>query len=193
MSRFTGLDRTIVDVNNARISEPVFTNELLRSQKLEVGRLDSRFTGTPVSGRAARGYYDPSESAIRPPFTATFNNYVRSELGFKTDLEYYVLGGGVGQWEWGSAGQGYPDTSEALRLAFIKNPYMRLFVASGYFDLATPFFATRYTLNHMELDQQQQAKISLGYYDAGHMMYIKSSSLDHLKQDVSGFLERALQ
>ena len=83
---------------------------------------------------------------------------MRSELGFKTDLEYYVLGGGVGQWEWGSAGQGYPDTSEALRLAFIKNPYMKLFVASGYFDLATPFFATRYTLNHMELDQQQQAK-----------------------------------
>ena len=193
VSRFTGLDRATVDVNNARISEPVFTNELLKAQKVEVGRLDSRFTGTPVSGRSAGGYYDPSESAIRPPFTATFNNYVRSELGFKSDLEYYVLGGGVGEWEWGSAGQGYPDTSEALRLAFIKNPYMKLFVASGYYDLATPFFATRYTLNHMELDQQQQARISLGYYDAGHMMYIKSSSLDHLKQDVSAFLGKALQ
>ncbi len=122
VSRFTGLDRTTVDVNNGRISEPVFTTELMKAQKLELGRLDSRFTGTPVSGRSARGYYDPSESAIRPPFTATFNNYVRGELGFKTDLEYYVLGGGVGQWEWGSAGEGYPDTSEALRLAFIKNP-----------------------------------------------------------------------
>jgi len=193
VSRFTGLDRSVVDYNNARISEPVFTNELLHNQKLEVGRLDSRFTGTPVSGRSARGYYDPSESAIRPPFTATFNNYVRSELGFKSDLEYYVLGGGIGEWQWGSASQGYPDTSEALRLAFIKNPYMRLFVASGYYDLATPFFATRYTLNHMNLDQQQQSKISLGYYDAGHMMYIKSSSLEHLKQDVSGFLTKALQ
>ena len=193
VSRFTGLDRTVVDVNNARISEPVFTNELLKAQKLELGRLDSRFTGTPVSGRSARGYYDPSESAIRPPFTSTFNNYVRSDLGFKTDLEYYVLGGGVGQWEWGSAGEGYPDTSEALRLAFIKNPYMKLFVASGYYDLATPFFATRYTLNHMELDQQQQSKISLGFYDAGHMMYIKASSLDHLKQDVSAFLGKALE
>jgi len=193
VSRFTGLDRTVVDVNNGRISEQVFTSELLKAQKLEVGRLDSRFTGTPVSGRSARGYYDPSESAIRPPFTATFNNYVRSELGFKTDLEYYVLGGGIGQWDWGSAGQGYPDTSEALRLAFVKNPYMRLFVASGYYDLATPFFATRYTLNHMNLDAAQQSKISLGYYDAGHMMYIKSSSLDRLKQDVSGFLQKALQ
>ncbi len=193
VSRFTGLDRSVVDYHNGRISEPVFTNELLRSQKLEIGRLDSRFTGTPVSPETARGYYDPSESAIRPPFTATFNNYVRSELGFKTDREYYILGGGVGEWNWGSAGQGYPDTSEALRLAFIKNPYMKLFVASGYFDLATPFFATRYTLNHMNLDAQQQAKISLGYYDAGHMMYIKSSSLEHLKEDVSGFLSKALQ
>ena len=193
VTRFTGLDRTVVDVNNGRITEPVFANELLKAQKLEVGRLDSRFTGTPVSARSAHGYYDPSESAIRPPFTATFNNYVRTELGFKTDLEYYVLGGGIGEWQWGSAGQGYPDTSDALRLAFVKNPYMKLFVGSGYYDLATPFFATRYTLNHMNLDAQQQARISLGYYDAGHMMYIKSSSLDHLKQDVSVFLTKALQ
>jgi carboxypeptidase C (cathepsin A) len=193
VSRYTGLDRNFVDVSNGRISEGEFTSELLRNQKLEVGRLDSRFTATPLGGRAAGGYYDPSESAIRPPFTSTFNNYVRSDLGFKTDLEYYVLGGGVGRWEWGSAGQGYPDTSEALRLAFVKNQYMKLFVASGYYDLATPFFATRYTLNHMGLDPQQQAKISLGYYDAGHMMYIKESSLDRLKQDVSAFLGKALQ
>ncbi len=193
VSRFTGLDRTVVDLNNMRITEQVFTTELLRNQKLQVGRLDSRFTATPVSGRTARGYYDPSESVIRPPFTATFNDYVRTQLGYKTDLEYYVLGGGVGEWQWGSAQQGYPDTSDALRLAFVKNPYMKLFVASGYFDLATPFFATRYTLNHMNLNQQQQAKITLGYYDAGHMMYIKSDSLAHLKRDVSGFLSGALQ
>ncbi len=191
VSRFTGLDRMVVDLNDGRISEDVFTSELLRNQKLEVGRLDSRFTATPMP--TFQGYYDPSESAIRPPFTATFNNYVRKELGFKTDLEYYVLGGGVGQWDWGSAGRGYPDTSEALRTAFVKNPYMKLFVASGYFDLATPFFATRYTLDHMQLDQQEHARITLGYYDAGHMMYIKASSLDHLKQDVSAFLEKALQ
>jgi carboxypeptidase C (cathepsin A) len=193
VSRFTGIDRTVVDVNNMRLTEQVFTTELLRSQKLQVGRLDSRFKATPVSGRTARGYYDPSESAIRPPFTATFNDYVRTQLGYKTDLEYYVLGGGIGEWQWGSAQQGYPDTSDALRLAFVKNPYMKLFVASGYFDLATPFFATHYTLNHMNLNQQQQAKISLGFYDAGHMMYIKSDSLAHLKKDVSGFLNGALQ
>ena len=132
-------------------------------------------------------------SVIRPPFTATFNNYVRSDLGYKTDLEYYVLGGGVTDWDWGSAGEGFPDTSEALRLAFVKNPYMKLFVASGYYDLATPYFATQYTLSHMNLNAQQHAKITLGYYDAGHMMYIKSDALGRLKQEVAGFLANALQ
>lgn len=193
VSRFTGLDRTVVDVNDLRINEGVFTSELLRGQKLQVGRLDSRFTATPISNRSARGYYDPSESAIRPPFTATFNNYVRSQLGFKTDLQYYVLGGGIGEWQWGSAQQGYPDTSDALRVAFVKNPYMKLFVGSGYYDLATPFFATNYTLNHLNLDKQQMSRISLGFYDAGHMMYIKSDSLAKLKKDVSSFLNTALR
>jgi carboxypeptidase C (cathepsin A) len=191
IARFTGLDREVIDLNNLRISQPVFCRELLRNQKLEVGRLDSRFTATPVP--SARGYYDPSESAIRPPFTATFNNYVRSELGFKSDLEYYVLGGGFQGWDWGNAGEGFPETSDALRLAFVKNPYMKLFVASGYYDLATPFFATQYTLDHMLLDPKQHSRISLGYYDAGHMMYIKSDSLERLKQDVSGFLANALK
>ena len=154
MARFTGLDRSIIDEHDLRISQAVFCHELLRSQRLQVGRLDSRFTAPDISDMRVEGYYDPSESIIRPPFTATFNNYVRSDLGYKTDLEYYVLGGGVSDWDWGSAGQGFPDTSEALRLAFVKNPYMKLFVASGYYDLATPYFATQYTLSHMNLDPQ---------------------------------------
>ena len=130
-------------------------------------------------------------AVIRPPFTATFNNYVRADLGYKSDLEYNVLGGL--QWDWGSAGEGFPDTSDSLRQAFVKNPYMKLFVASGYYDLATPYFATQYTLNHMNLDPQQHGKVTLGYYDAGHMMYLRSDSLDNLKRDVSGFLSNALK
>jgi carboxypeptidase C (cathepsin A) len=193
LCRFTGLDRSVVEEHNLRISESVFTHELLRSRHLQVGRLDSRFTAPDISDLRVEGYYDPSESIIRPPFTATFNNYVRTELGYKNDAEYYVLGGGFAEWDWGSAGQGFPDTSEALRLAFVKNPYMKLFVASGYYDLATAYFATQYTLNHMALNPQQHARISLGYYDAGHMMYIKSDALDRLKKDVSGFLANALK
>lgn len=194
VARFTGIDRSVVDENNMRLQQGQFCRELLRNQRLMVGRLDSRFTGDDLSQVRGEGQrYDPSLAAIRPPYTATFNNYVRSDLGYKSDLEYYVLGGGIGEWDWGSIGDGFPDTSEALRLAFVKNPYMKLFVASGYFDLATPFFATQYTLNHMNLTAEQHAKVTLGYYDAGHMMYIKSESLSRLKKDVSGFLAGALQ
>jgi carboxypeptidase C (cathepsin A) len=194
VSRFTGIDRSVVDFNDMRLDQGLFCRELLKSQKLTVGRLDSRFTGDDLTrtGRAGQ-YWDPSMAVIRPPFTETFNNYVRTDLGFKSDLEYYVLGGGVGEWDWGSAGEGFPDTSESLRLAFVKNPYMKLFVANGYYDLATPYFATKYTLDHMNLTLQQHQKITLGYYDAGHMMYIKSDSLSRLKKEVGGFLTNALQ
>jgi carboxypeptidase C (cathepsin A) len=194
VARFTGLDRNVVYLNDMRLKQWVFCHELLRNQRLMVGRLDSRFTGDELSQVQREGqFWDPSMAVIRPPFTATFNNYVRTDLGYKSDLEYYVLGGGVTDWDWGSAGEGFPDTSEALRLAFVKNPYMKLFVANGYYDLATPFFATQYTLNHMNLTADQHNKITLGYYDAGHMMYIKSDSLTRLKKDVGGFLTNALQ
>ena len=191
LARFTGLERSVIDENDLRIRQWIFCGELLRHQRLIVGRLDSRFTGPLSVGNPAGDFYDPTMAVIRPPFTATFNNYVRADLGYKTDLDYNVLTGL--KWDWGSAGEGFPDTSEALREAFVKNPYMRLFVASGYYDLATPYFATQYTLAHMGLEPAQHQKITLGYYEAGHMMYLRSDSLDHLKQDVSGFLTNALK
>jgi carboxypeptidase C (cathepsin A) len=188
LARFTGLDRNVIEENDLRIAQWTFCGELLRHDRKIVGRLDSRFTGP----RSPGSQDDPTMAVIRPPFTSTFNNYVRAELGYKTDLEYNVLGG-LPQWDWGSAGSGFPDTSDSLRDAFVKNPYMKLFVASGYYDLATPYFATQYTLSHMNLEPQQHQKITLGYYDAGHMMYLRSDSLDRLKQDVSGFLAGALK
>lgn len=195
MARYTGLSKIYLDQANLRVDEPHFTKELLRDEKLITGRLDSRFTGTDRSLLSETPSYDPSQSAIRPPYTAMFNQYVRTELGYKSDLEYYILGGGFGfnEWNWGSARSGFPDTAQALRDAFEKNPYMKLFVSSGYYDLATPYYATQYTLNHMGLDAKQHGAISLGYYPAGHMMYIRDESLAELKKDVSAFMNNALK
>ncbi|HLW52403.1 MAG TPA: peptidase S10 [Candidatus Angelobacter sp.] len=195
LARYTGLNKTYIDQSNLRVDEPHFTQELLRDQKKVVGRLDSRFTGTMRSDVAERADYDPSMSAIRPPYTAMFNQYVRTELGYKSDLEYYVLGGGFrfDEWDWGIRRGGYPDTAEALKDAFDRNPFMKLFVGSGYYDLATPYFATQYTLNHMGLDSDQHKRVSLGYYGAGHMMYIQDQSLGELKKDVSAFMSNALK
>jgi carboxypeptidase C (cathepsin A) len=195
LARYTGLSKTYINLSNLRIEEGHFTQELLRDQRTVIGRLDSRFTGTSRSAVAESASYDPSMSAIRPPYTAMFNQYVRTELGYKSDLEYYILGGGFrfDEWDWGVQRGGFPDTAQSLKDAFDKNPFMKLFVGSGYFDLATPYFATQYTLNHMGLDAAQHARVSLGYYGAGHMMYIQDQSLGELKKDVSAFMAGALK
>ncbi|HTP88577.1 MAG TPA: hypothetical protein VMJ34_16600 [Bryobacteraceae bacterium] len=195
LSRYTGLEKRFIDYSNLRVAIFPFTKELLRDQRRTVGRIDSRFKGIDESAATASPEYDPSIAAIRPPYTTTFNNYVRSDLGYKTDLEYYILGEGLnGPWTWGGPGYaGYPDTSEDLRQAFSKNPYMKLFVASGHFDLATPFYATEYTLSHMGLDPSLRGNISTGEYEAGHMVYLDTSQLAKLKKDVSAFLAGALK
>ena len=192
LSRYTGLSESYVDEADLRIEIQRFCKELLRHERQTVGRLDTRFRGTEPDGVAERPDFDPSMAAIRPPYTATFNDYVRRRLGYKTDLVYHILGGGIGTpWDFASP-NGFADTSEALSSAFAKNPDMKVFVASGYYDLATPYFATEYTLGHMGLAPSQRARIGTGQYEAGHMMYIHEGELARLKQDVAAFLASAL-
>lgn len=190
LNRYTGLSKQYIDQSNLRIEIQHFDKELLRDQNRTVGRLDGRFKGMDDLTVSETPDFDPSLAAIRPPYTATFNNYVRGELGFKSDLEYYILGGGVGRWDFGSDNT-YADTSESLRSAFAKNPYMKLMVACGYYDLATPYFAARYTLTHMGLDPTLQNNITVTYYEAGHMVYIDKNSLAQLKRDADGFVQNA--
>jgi carboxypeptidase C (cathepsin A) len=182
----------LIDQADLRITGALFEKELLGDQRRSVGRLDSRFVGIDELGIGTRPDFDPSSVAIRPPFTAAFNNYIRAELGYKSDLEYYALGGGIGQWDWG-AGNGYADTSQALRSAFAKNPDMKLFVAMGFYDLATPFSAVHYTLSHMGLDPAMKSSVSTGYYEAGHMMYIDNRAIAKLRSDIAKFVEAALK
>jgi carboxypeptidase C (cathepsin A) len=191
LARYTGLDKDYVEQSDLRIEIQHFCKELLRDKRRTVGRLDSRFEGIDPTAAGERPDYDPSMAAIRPPYTATFNDYVRRSLGYKSDLTYYILGGGIGPWDFGS-GNGYADVSESLRSAFAKNAAMRLFVASGYYDLATPYFATDYTLTHLGLDESQKGRISTSQYEAGHMMYISTRELARLKADVARFLQAAL-
>ncbi len=190
-SRYTGLNKTFIDQNNFRVELSEFMKELKRTEKRIVGRLDSRFTGINKNATGNRTEFDPSMTAIRPPYTATFNDYVRRDLGFKTDLEYYILGGGVGRWNW-NQNNGYADTSSSLRSAMQKNPFMKVFVASGYYDMATPYFATEYTLSNMNLDPELRKNISVEYYEAGHMMYIEVGSLRKLKRDITSFIRSSV-
>src|SRR5438477_2363009 len=191
LAHFTGLDPHFIDNANLRVSLNFFRKELLRDEKRSIGRLDARFKGYDSSYVTAGPDFDASEAAIRPPYTSTFNNYVRAELGFKSDLEYYILGGGfTSPWNWGT-NNGYVDTSVALRNALAKNPYLKVFVALGYYDMATPYFAVDYTLHHISLDPMLLGNISTDHYEAGHMMYIDEKQLGKLRGDVRKFIDES--
>ncbi len=189
----SGLNRTFVEQNNFRVDLGEFNKELLRDQRRSTGRLDSRFVGFDKDSSGDGPDFDPSMTAIRTPYTAVFNDYVRRQLNYKSDVEYYILGGGItGPWNW-NTNNAYADTSQALSSAMRKNPYMKVFVASGYYDMATPYFAAEYTVSAMNLDPQLRQNFSFAYYEAGHMMYIEKNSLKKLKDDVAGFMQGALR
>jgi len=192
LARYTGLSKEYLENTDLRVEIMRFCKELLRSEKKTVGRLDGRFKGFDEYARGERPDFDPSMAAIRPPYTAALNDYVRRELGYRNESEYYILGGGIGPWDWGRDNQ-YADTAEPLRAAFAKNPWMKLFVGFGYYDLATPYFASKYTLAHMNLDPSVRKNITEAYYEAGHMMYIDVRELAKLRKDVGAFITDALR
>lgn len=188
--RYTGLSREFVVQTDLRINIHQFGKQLLRGQRKTVGRLDGRFTGYDRSGVTDEPDYDPSLNGIRPPFTSVLNQYIRADLGYESDAEYHILRGL--DWTYGDAANGYADMSDALRSAFAKNPYMHVFVASGYFDMATPYYATYYTLSHSNIAPDVRGNIETREYPTGHMVYIDEGALEALRDDVIGFIDRAL-
>lgn len=191
---FTGLPTDFIIRNNFRIELGEFQKELLRvSERRTVGRLDSRFKGIDRDAAGDGPDSDPSMNAIRPPYTAIFNSYVRGELGYKSDVEYYILGGGISSpWNW-NTNNAYTDTSMPLKDAMAKNPYMKVWLSQGYYDMATPFFAAEYTVSALNLDPSLRRNISFTYYEAGHMMYIDVRELRKLKTAAAAFINSAVR
>ncbi|HEY2951871.1 MAG TPA: peptidase S10 [Verrucomicrobiae bacterium] len=190
LARYTGLEPRYIDRNELRFGVAQFTRELLRDQRLTIGRLDGRLTGPSPLNAGEMSEFDPSSTLIRPPFQATFLNYIRSELGYKSDMIYFVSGG-IMPWDWG-AQNGYADTSSQLRVALAKNPHLKVLVCAAYYDLATPYLAAQYTFNHMGIHPEMHNNITWQFYEAGHMMYIDRQSHVKLKRDISDFISKAI-
>jgi len=192
LSRYIGLKPDVIEAHNLRIDVPTFTQELLLDQKLIVGRLDGRFTSANPDGDRE---FDPTSAAILPPYTSAFYNYMRTELNYKSDMPYRVFAydePGFQKWEWGNAVEGFPSTAGGLRSAIIKNPYMKILVLEGYYDLATPFTAANWTMDHLDLDAKARQNISYATFNAGHMVYIDRAEHDKMKKDLVDFMEKCL-
>lgn len=191
LTRYTGLPIDYIGRTDLRVNIMRFCKELLRNQGKTVGRFDSRFTGLDRDSVGERFEYDPSYTNILGPYTATLNDYLRSQLEFESDLAYEILTDRVHPWNYDTHQNQYVNVTDTLRKAMTTNPYLKVFVASGYYDLATPYMATRYTFNHLGLDKSLQQNVSMSFYEAGHMMYVHQQSLIQLKEDLEGFIQLA--
>jgi carboxypeptidase C (cathepsin A) len=189
LSRLTGISEKFIDRHALRVTEFEFFGELLRDEGKTIGRLDARFT-RPYLPDGQRGFgADPSYEAIYGSYTALFNSYVRDELKYENDLPYEILTGRVQPWKF-PEGQ-YANVAQTLRDSIVQNPALHVFVAAGYFDFATPFFAAEYTIDHLGLPPELRGNVSMDHFPAGHMMYIQKSSLERLSKDVEGFYSKA--
>ncbi|HEX2697468.1 MAG TPA: hypothetical protein VHM28_07130 [Anaerolineales bacterium] len=192
VSRYTSLSPEFIDRSNLRINDQHFFKELLRDRGQTVGRLDSRFLGRDRLGVTEKPEYDPLLTNIQGPYTAGFYDYVRTELKFESDLPYEILSNFVHPWSYAEFEGQFVNVGETLRAAMTYNPYLKVFVANGYYDLGTPYFATEYTFNHLGLHESVRKNMSMAYYEAGHMMYLHMPSLIQMKKDLAEFIKSAI-
>jgi len=190
LARLTGLTPALVESNDLRISLAVFNRELLRTERRRVGRLDGRFAGIDRGG-APGMESDPSYAAIYGPYSGTLNDYVRTELKYENDLPYEILTGRVRPWNYGTAQNRYVNVGEILRGAMSQNENLKVFVAAGYYDFATPYYAAEYTVSHLGLDPVLAKNVSIEHYESGHMVYIHKPSLVKMTADVAAFYRSA--
>ena len=194
LARYTGLEQDYIERTNLRIEIQRFVKELLRSKRRTVGRLDTRYIGIDRDAAGESFEYDPAYAAIQGAYTATFNDYVRRELRFESDLVYEILNFKVFQpWKYDKHANRYVSVVDHLRTAMSQNRFLKVLVASGYYDLATPHMATNYTFTHLGLEPHLQQNITMTYYEAGHMMYVHQPSLQQLKTDLTDFVAAASQ
>lgn len=196
LSYFTGLSKEYLNKADLRVSEPEFTEELLRDEHKTVGRLDSRFTGINQDPLSQYSVYDPQSAAISPGYTALFMDYFYNTLKVSKEHTYYTSAYGRDgfNWDWKHAlngGVGFPtppNTGTDMAQAMSRNPNLKIMILNGLYDLATPFFGVEYSIDHLGLEKEIKKNFIMKYYEAGHMMYTHRPSLEQFKKETSEFI-----
>ena len=202
LARLTGLDPLIIEQSDLRINVQIFTHNLLGREKLRVGRLDGRYASPDPDGYMNTPFFDPSSAATQGPWYSVFNNYVRTELNYRTDMNYNSSARENPAFTWDNSTSlqsqgrglvGYPSTANALREAMTKNAHLKVLVMEGYYDLATPYFNADYTFHHLMLPPDYLRNISYATYESGHMVYLEENARNKCKQDFARFIDETLK
>lgn len=190
MAALTGLSEEYILNSNLRVPATRYMKELLRKDKRIIGRFDSRFIGIEADHCCSLASEDPSLDAIAGAFAATQNQYLRTTLKWDKPVPYTVIAN-ISEWSFNRAKNSFLNAGDDLKSVMNKNPDLKVYVACGAYDLATPYFGTEYTFNHLDLDPSLKSNVDIKYYEAGHMMYLHIPSLIKMKKDLSDFFKEA--
>ncbi|MGC4942011.1 S10 family peptidase [Kribbella sp. DT2] len=192
LAALTGLSPDYLDRVDLRIEHTRFFAELLRSRRQVIGRLDTRFTGWDADSAGEVSTDDPSMRAIMGPYTAALNHYVRAELEYLNDLPYEIISADAAKdWSFKEFENDHVTVSDQLAEAMRANPHLKVHIASGHYDCATPYFATEHTVARLRIPAELRDNIELFYYPAGHMMYVHEESRLQQSKDLAAFVQRA--
>jgi carboxypeptidase C (cathepsin A) len=197
LNKYTGLSITYLKDANLRVNPSRFRKELLRGERRTLGRYDGRFEGIDSDAAGENPESDASDTGIRGAFTAAFNDYLVRELHYTSDVPYNVSAPAIMDWDWKHKVPGsqrpvpLPIMIGDLGAAMRENPHLKVLSANGWFDLATPFFATEYDLAHLDIDAKLRGNLSLTYYPSGHMVYLNLEALKQFKADLAKFYDSA--
>lgn len=186
IARYSGLSEDFVLDYNLAVPASVFWKELLRDEGYTIGRLDSRYTGIDKTSGGDRPDYSPEYSSWKHSFTPAINHYVQDQLGFKTDLQYYVSGP-VRPWN----RQGN-ETGEMLRQAMAENPNLEVLVQSGYYDGATDYFSAKYVMWNIDPSGKMKDRFRFEGYRSGHMMYLRTEDLETSNEHIREFIRESM-
>ncbi|MDX1385771.1 MAG: peptidase S10, partial [Thermoanaerobaculia bacterium] len=200
LAQLSGLGEDYLEDADLRVDIYHFVKELRRDDGLTVGRLDSRYTGRDRDDAGEYFEYDPSGAVVTGWYVSLLNDYLRRDLGYESDVVFrHSAGGRVRPWSYHETEprlsygtNAYANYAEHLRAAMHQNPYLQVLVMSGYYDLATPYFASDYTVDHMQLDPELRDNLTVAYYQAGHMMYVREEDAIKFRRDYLALIDRAL-